>query len=445
MAGPCTNTTDTFTAKFLMTYSHSYQICIIISMNVGRVRILIKLRSIAFQTRHCPAFRSPTAELRKQTYSSHNYDSYDRQNSGNQLPDGLGSCVLVGALFLMGAYGTWRRLLGKTPAFVHEANCRSRSQEFNFVAEAVAAAAPAVVFIERTQQVATFFGEAMAVSAGSGFIVDERGYVLTNAHVVGNALSVKVKLHSGMYVRGHVTEINQVADLALIKLDVPPSDLPLPALKFGTSALLKPGEWVVAMGSPLSLSNTITAGIVSSIHRPSKELGLQNSDMAYVQTDAAITVGNSGGPLVNLDGEVIGVNTMTAGPGISFAIPSDFAKAFVDNANKSAETKVGHRGKYVMGVSLLSITPGLLQSLKMRGSIPNHVQHGVYVVQIWPHSAAEIAGLQRGDVIVKMNGKKVHSSSNLYEEVQRGKKLTLDVVRDQQQISVTVSPEPLDE
>ena len=346
----------------------------------------------------------------------------------------------------MGAYGTWRnRTLSKIPALLPEAKCRSRSEEFNFVAEAVSLAAPAVVFVERAQQVATLFGGAMAVSAGSGFIVDERGYVLTNAHVVGNARSVRVKMLSGEYIRGYVTEVNQVADLALIRLDVSASQLPLPALKFGSSALLKPGEWVVAMGSPLSLSNTITAGIVSSIHRPSKELGLQNSDMSYVQTDAAITVGNSGGPLVNLDGEVIGVNTMTAGPGISFAIPSDFAKAFVESANKDREADVGHGGKYVMGVSILSITPGVLQSLKMRGSVPPHVQRGVYVIQVWPHGAAEIAGLRKGDVIVKANGKKVRSNSDIYDEVQKGKVLTLEIVRDQEQLSVTVKPEQLDE
>ena len=411
-------------------------------------RRLIKLRLFALhQTRHCLAVRSPIPEVRELS-NSNSYDSYYRQNSANELPDGIGSCVLVGALFLMGAYGTWRSLtLGRgLPALVPKAKCRSKSQEFNFVAEAVAKAAPAVVFIERTQQVATPFGAAMATSAGSGFIVDERGYVLTNAHVVGNTRRVKVKMHSGEYVRGNVTEINQVADLALIKLDVSPGDLPLPALKFGSSALLQPGEWVVAMGSPLSLSNTITAGIVSSIHRPSKELGLQNPDMAYVQTDAAITVGNSGGPLVNLDGEVIGVNTMTAGPGISFAIPSDFAKAFVENANKDSKASdVLSKGKYVMGVSILSVTPSVLQSLRMRGSVSSQVQQGVYVVQVWPHSAAELAGLRRGDVIVKVNGKKVRANGDIYEEVQKGKKMTLDVVREEQQLSVTVSPEHLDD
>ena len=414
-------------------------------MNLNRLRGLIKLAVQTEVQRHCLATRPSIAALQSPSYSS-SYDNSGQERSYYRLPDGIGPWVLAGTLFLVGAYGTWRnRTLGKIPALLPEAKCRSRSDEFNFVADAVALAAPSVVFVERTQQVATLFGGAMAVSAGSGFIVDKHGYVLTNAHVVGNARTVRVKMHSGEYIRGYVTEVNQFADLALIRLDVSPSQLPLPALKFGSSALLKPGEWVVAMGSPLSLSNTITAGIVSSIHRPSKELGLQNSDMSYVQTDAAITVGNSGGPLVNLDGEVIGVNTMTAGPGISFAIPSDFAKAFVENANKDREADIRHGGKYVMGVSILSITPGVLQSLKMRGSVPPRVQRGVYVVQVWPHSAAEIAGLQKGDVIVKVNGKKVRSNSDIYEEVQKGKALTLELVRDQEQLSVTVNPEQLDE
>ena len=182
-----------------------------------------------------------------------------------------------------------------------------RSKQYNFLAEAVEIAAPAVVYIESSRSVPTIFGEATAVSSGSGFIVDKNGYILTNAHVVGNSRNVKVKMVTGRVVSGEVTDTDHVADLALIKLSTPVTE-ELPALGFGNLADVRPGEWVVAMGSPLTLENTITAGIVSSVHRPSEQLGLHHRpDMEYIQTDAPITTGNSGGPLVNLDGEVIGV------------------------------------------------------------------------------------------------------------------------------------------
>lgn len=321
------------------------------------------------------------------------------------------------------------------------------SKRYNFLAEAVEIAAPSVVFIKRKEQVATIFGETMAVSSGSGFIVDDGTYVLTNAHVVGNAKTVQVELKSGQKLKGQVTDIDEVADLALIKVQLP-SDEKLPALKFGSSSELRPGEWVVALGSPLSLSNTITAGIVSSVHRPSKELGLHHRkpDMEYVQTDAPITIGNSGGPLVNLDGEVIGVNTMTAGPGISFAIPSDFAKNFVKNASKTVRKKPTFWGvsKYTIGISVLSVTPEILQSMRHQIPLPAEVTHGVLLAEVWPHGPASEAGLRRGDVIVRIDGKDVFTSRDVIKKVQTGKRLVMEVARGHRWLTITVEPEPLD-
>ena len=314
----------------------------------------------------------------------------------------------------------------------------SRTQQYNFLAEAVAKAAPSVVFIEKTQQVDTIFGRQVSVSTGSGFIVHEDGYVVTNAHVVGSTRTVSVKLASGKMVQGEVTDLDQVADLALVKLRVKEK---LPALEFGSSASVRPGEWVVALGSPLSLSNTITAGIVSSCHRPSTELGLHHNgpDMQYVQTDAPITVGNSGGPLVNLDGEVIGVNTLTAGPGISFAIPSDFAKEFVSRANKTA-----HRpGKFAIGISMLTVTPDLCHMLRQRGVVPGELEHGVFVAQVWASGIAAQAGLQKGDVIVRINGTAITSSRQVYTMVQSGKRLHMEIVRSGSRKTVTLTPEKM--
>ena len=320
----------------------------------------------------------------------------------------------------------------------------NRSQQFNFLAEAVEIASPSVVYIEKEQVVSTFFGDMVGVSSGSGFIILDGRYVLTNAHVVANSRSVQVKLVSGRVVKGEVTDIDQVADLALIKLDLPANEQ-LPAVKFGSSSSLRPGEWVVALGSPLNLTNTITAGIVSSVLRPSRELGLEQHrpDMEYVQTDAPITHGNSGGPLVNLDGEVIGVNTMTAGPGISFAIPSDFALSFVQRANKKPVKKKTKVTKYAIGVSMLSISPSIMRIILQRISLPDGVTHGVFLANVWPNSPAAQAGLHKGDVIVRINGRYMYSSKDVNEMVQKGEKLNMEVVRRGKWVNISVVPVPL--
>lgn len=317
-----------------------------------------------------------------------------------------------------------------------------RSKQYNFLAEAVEVAAPAVVYVESSQSVPTIFGEAAAVSSGSGFIVDRNGYVLTNAHVVGNSRHVKVKMVTGRVVTGEVTDTDQVADLALIKLSIPVNE-ELPALGFGSLADVRPGEWVVAMGSPLTLENTITAGIVSSVHRPSEQLGLHHRpDMEYVQTDAPITTGNSGGPLVNLDGEVIGVNTMTAGPGISFAIPSDIARNFVENANKTV-TRRATAIKYAIGINMLSLTPNMIRLIRFRNLLPKNITHGVFLAYVWPNGAAAQAGLKQGDVIVRIDGKDIHSTKEVYEMVRTGERLVMEVVRESHWMTVTVTPEPV--
>ncbi|NXQ41221.1 HTRA2 protease, partial [Catharus fuscescens] len=186
-----------------------------------------------------------------------------------------------------------------------------------------------------------FLGREVPISNGSGFLVSPDGLIVTNAHVVANRRRVRVKLASGEMYDAVVQDVDQVADIATIKIKpkVPVGTLgsgpsrspqhPLPTLPLGRSAEVRQGEFVVAMGSPFALQNTITSGIVSSAQRGSRELGLAATDMEYIQTDAAIDFGNSGGPLVNLDGEVIGVNTMKVTSGISFAIPSDRLRKFL--------------------------------------------------------------------------------------------------------------------
>lgn len=321
-------------------------------------------------------------------------------------------------------------------------NNTSRSKQFNFIAEAVEMAAPAVVNIENTQMVNTIFGRLAKPSCGSGFIVDESGHVLTNAHVVHSATNVMVKMSNGRSIKGTVKFIDESTDLALIKMELKRGET-VPYLPFGESAKLRSGEWVIAMGSPLALSNTITAGIVSCVHRTSSDLGQQDKadGMEYVQTDAMITKGNSGGPLVNLDGEVIGINTMTAGPGISFAIPSDIAKAFLEATKRDRFSR--KEKKYGIGVSLLTINSNLLYHLQAQRTLPPEVTNGVLLVEVWQGSPADDAGLVRGDVIVKINGHSVESSKQVQMMVHKGQRMEFEVIHHGRRRVVTVIPTPL--
>lgn len=361
------------------------------------------------------------------------------------------SALLLGLSSLLGSYWLYsyhmrkRNLLCKVAECTTGNNRTRRSEKFNFLAEAVERASPCVVLIEhqehQRQQVPFLFSQGGPSSNGSGFIIDDGNYVLTNAHVVGSAHSVNVKLHDGRKLTGRVTDINEVADLALIKLDVPKGET-LPALEFGSSTDLRPGEWVIALGSPLSLSNTITSGIVSCVHRPTSEipdphLQYQKPDMEYIQTDATITFGNSGGPLVNLDGEVIGINTMTAGPGISFAVPSDFAIKFLKTANRN----VRRTTKYGIGISMLTVTPKLRPHFQSRTSFI--VTNGVFLAEVWRGSPADLAGLRKHDIIVKMNSRSIKDCKQIYEEVQSGRQIEFEVLRGNEMKVIKIKPEPL--
>ena len=354
---------------------------------------------------------------------------------------GLGVSIALGLYVVQDAY-----FLPSSFAYCredsHDQNQPVVSTRFNFIAEAVEKAAPGVVYIETSRNVSTFYGHMTAMSSGSGFVVEDGNYVLTNAHVVSNALSVRIKLNTGEFVKGEVTDVDEVADLAIIKMDLPVGTSSHP-LKFGNSDNLRPGEWVVAMGSPLTLTNTITCGIISTLHRPSKDLGLGYRDMEYVQTDAAITIGNSGGPLVNLDGEVIGINTMTAAPGISFAIPSTIAQNFVRSANKKATGKfmdARSNKKYIIGISMLTLDSRVIPTIQQYFSISKDITGGVLVTKVWPHSPAYLAGLKRGDVVVCINGKQIKTSNDMYKMVSSGEKLTIEYYRKNKHMTCTVVP-----
>lgn len=203
----------------------------------------------------------------------------------------------------------------------------------NFLADAVTKASPSVANIVADVDGGFFH----ATSSGSGFLIEDN-FVVTNAHVVsrkGVRGKVTVTLWGGMKLTGYVHSMDKIADIALIKLDQ--VNARLPVARLGQSSELSPGEFVAALGSPLTLSNSVTFGIVSTVSRNGSELGMGRKGMDYIQTDAPINMGNSGGPLINMDGEVVGINTMklSNSDGISFAIPIDVAK------NVIAQLKLG--------------------------------------------------------------------------------------------------------
>ncbi|XP_048585176.1 serine protease HTRA2, mitochondrial-like [Nematostella vectensis] len=329
------------------------------------------------------------------------------------------------------------------------------SKRFNFIADAVETAAPAVVRIEVTDRRMSGYymrGHRGPSSLGSGFIVSEDGLVLTNAHVLENATDVTVKLKDGQEFRGELLDLDPVKDLAAIKLkSINGQQIKFPTIKLGSSSLLRPGEWVVAMGSPLMLSNTVTSGIISTVHRGGGELGLPNREMEYIQTDAPINVGNSGGPLVNLDGEVIGINVITVkfAAGISFAIPIDAAKDFLKGIPERRGLKsggisprrLGPRQRWYIGISMLSLTPQILEELQRRDSRFEDINGGVFVAEVNFESPAHKSGLKSGDVIVKINNDSIKTSKEVYEFVKKGETLDIEIVRGGQIKHVTISPQ----
>jgi serine protease Do len=267
---------------------------------------------------------------------------------------------------------------------------------------------------------------------GSGFVMNREGYILTNNHVVEGADEIKVKLADGKELPGKVIGRDPKTDIALIKVD---GAADLHPLTLGDSEKLKVGEWVVAVGSPFGLEQTVTAGIVSAKGRV---IGSGPYD-DFIQTDASINPGNSGGPLINMQGEVVGINTaiIASGQGIGFAIPIAMAKEIAPQL----QTK-GHVTRGLLGVSIQDVTPELAKSFGLREG------KGALVAQVVPNGPAEKAGIEQGDVIVSFDGKPVEDSKDLPRIVAAtpvGKSVTVKVMREGKEISRTVSVGEMEE
>ncbi|XP_069000547.1 serine protease HTRA1A-like [Embiotoca jacksoni] len=319
-------------------------------------------------------------------------------------------------------------------------NPNSLRHKYNFIADVVERIAPAVVHIELYRKM-TYSKREVAVASGSGFVVSEDGQIVTNAHVVANKHRVKVELKSGASYDAKIKDVDEKSDIALIKID-PPTKLPV--LLLGRSSDLRPGEFVVAIGSPFSLQNTVTTGIVSTTQRGGRELGLRNSDMDYIQTDAIINYGNSGGPLVNLDGEVIGINTLKVTAGISFAIPSDKIRQFLaESYDRQSRGRTDTKKKYI-GVRMMTLTPALAKELKARHRDFPDITSGAYVMEVIAKTPAATGGLKEHDVIISINGQRISSATDVSAAIKRGDTLRVVVRRGNEDAILTVVPMEID-
>jgi len=272
-------------------------------------------------------------------------------------------------------------------------------------------------------------------SLGSGFIISEDGYIFTNNHVVEKAEEIVVKLSSGKEYKATVKGKDKNTDIALLKIE---PDNGLPVVKFGDSSNLRVGDWVIAIGNPFGLSQTVTAGIVSAKGRV---IGAGPYD-DFIQTDASINPGNSGGPLFNLRGEVVGINTaiVAQGQGIGFAIPIDMAKEILPDLRTEGKVIRGW-----LGVSVQEITEDIAKNLKLKSV------EGALVSDVFKGDPADKAGIKAGDVIVEIDGKSVkdtHELIRIVAGVTVGEKVKIKVLRDGKPktftVAVTERPESRD-
>jgi len=277
-----------------------------------------------------------------------------------------------------------------------------------------------------------FFGDSprqfKSTSLGSGFIIHRDGYILTNNHVVQNATEISVKLSDGREFKAKVVGRDPKTDIALIKIDA--SDLRV--IPFGDSNGLEVGEPVMAIGNPFGLNQTVTTGIVSAKGRFIGEGPYDN----FIQTDASINRGNSGGPLINLNGEAVGINTAIFSPtggsiGIGFAIPIDMAKEVLPQLKDRGSVTRGW-----LGVAIQQMTPELAKTFGLK-----QADGGALVSDVVDGSPAEQSGVKQGDVIMEFDGKKVKSSTELPHIVGNtsvGKEVVMKVVRDGTELPLTV-------
>ncbi|MDG6881432.1 Periplasmic serine endoprotease DegP precursor [Phocoenobacter uteri] len=273
---------------------------------------------------------------------------------------------------------------------------------------------------------------------GSGAIINaEKGYILTNNHVIDKAEKITVLLEDGRKFKAKLVGADPMSDVALIQVENPKN---LTEIKFADSDKIRVGDFTVAIGNPFGLGQTVTSGIVSALGRSMGDL--DKSYENYIQTDAAVNQGNSGGPLINLQGELIGVNTAIISPsggnaGIAFAIPSNMAHNLINQIVEFGQVKRG----------MLGIKGGELNA-DLAKEFGVDAQQGAFVSEVLPNSAAEKAGIKAGDVIVKMNGKKIANFNEMRAKIATsgaGKEIELTYLRNNESKTVKVKLQSSDE
>jgi serine protease Do len=274
-----------------------------------------------------------------------------------------------------------------------------------------------------------------ATALGSGFIIDPSGYVVTNNHVVDDATGIDVTLTTGKTYPAKLIGTDKKTDLALLKIE---SDAPLPAVPFGDSDALKVGDWVMAVGNPFGLGGTVTAGILSARGRDLHSGPFDD----FLQIDASINQGNSGGPTFSMAGEVIGINTAIASPnggsvGIGFAVPSNLAKPVIAALREHGSVERGW-----LGVQIQQVTPEIAAAVGL------DEPKGAIVSQVLPDSPAALAGLKQGDIILGFGGTAIDEMRDLprvVAETEVGEKVDVGIWRDRQDQSIAVTIAKLEE
>ena len=270
--------------------------------------------------------------------------------------------------------------------------------------------------------------ERQSSALGSGFIIDEKGIVVTNNHVIEGAEDIVVQVNGGKKFNAKVIGADPLSDIAVLKID---SNERFLTVKFGDSDKARIGDWVIAIGNPFGLGGTVTSGIISARNR---SIGLSRYE-DYIQTDASINSGNSGGPLFDMNGDVIGINTAILGRsgnvGIGFSIPSNSAKIVIDQLIKFGETKRGW-----LGVRIQDVTKELAEGENL------DEPRGALVASVAPNSPSEKAGVKSGDIILEFNGERIGQMKELPIIVARtevGKKVKVKIWRNKKEITKTIT------
>lgn len=330
----------------------------------------------------------------------------------------------------------------------------------NFIADAVNRVGAAVVRIDAENTdfempealenpfFRRFFGEETPLppehfqqGTGSGFIISKDGQIITNAHVVEGANKVTVTLTDGRTFEGTVVGTDKVTDVAAIKIEAQS----MPAVVLGNTENLSPGQWAIAIGNPLGLDNTVTAGIISALGRSSSEVGIPDKRVQFIQTDAAINPGNSGGPLLNDKGEVIGMNTAIRkdAQGLGFAIPVETFKRIATQLFEKGEVQHPY-----LGIQMVLLTPEMRDRLNTEEEIGVKINddEGVLIIRVLENTPAASGGLKAGDIIISVNGVSVETPTDVQAQVDAGEigqPLEVEIKRGDADQTISVRPMPL--